>query len=812
MNHRALISVPTCTLAATFMVWGMMAQGQQSPAVETAPPLEAEAELLRKAEQEQIKRMETSLALATTLDEAGQLVRAKDYARARVRYNSIIEQTTSTGPNAQLHARAKQELAAVSAIQAREAEKEKRFAQARSLWQEAVALDPTNPAYAAGLRGVDQKDPPLSRQYPGNTAATPELLEKVTQIQKLLFEGDSFHESGQYQRAISRYKEILTIDPYHKVARQRIERTEKAKYRAASVRLDARREKALIEVDEAYATRPVARRIAPAEVTTDVTTRSNVAGVFDKLESIIIPELNFNEVDVADAVRFLNEQSKALDPERKGINFVLKVNPTVTAAPAPDAPPAPAIQRSLTLNLRQVPLIEVLRFITNLTNLQFKVEEYAVFIFPSTETSDVQVVRSFSVPPAFFSVTPRATGDTGATGAATVEFVTADVKSELEQKGVKFPAGSSAAYLPRSAKLIVRNTLDQINLIGQLLAEVSDVTTQVEIETKFIEFNQDKLKDFSFNYRFNSNRVIPAPLSTIIGTDFLNNTGSATEDVQPFRAETNLRNAAALPNANIDALLGLGTNRVANTLSFGAILGGNGASMLINALESALGADLMSAPKITVVNGQEATIRIVREFIYPTEYEAPEIVNSAQGGGGNGSVAAFTTVPSNPTDFETRDIGVILKVKADATKDRRIDLDLKPEVTEFQGFINYGGDVREASAVPDPITGEGLLRVQGVALTPVFSLRQVTTKIQVVDGQTVVMGGFIREDSQKIEDKVPLLGDLPLIGRAFRSKSDRAIKRNLIIFTTARIVNPDGTPKFLTASEVDAMETLEVRP
>jgi general secretion pathway protein D len=84
--------------------------------------------------------------------------------------------------------------------------------------------------------------------------------------------------------------------------------------------------------------------------------------------------------------------------------------------------------------------------------------------------------------------------------------------------------------------------------------------------------------------------------------------------------------------------------------------------------------------------------------------------------------------------------------------------------------------------------------------------------LNVVDGQTVVMGGFIREDSQKIQDKIPLLGDIPLVGRLFRSESERSIKRNLVIFTTARIIKPDGKPKFLTASELDAMETLEVGP
>jgi general secretion pathway protein D len=801
MKIRALKSFTTRSLAVGFA--GLM--GSMPLSAQDAP-LAAEAALVQKAEQEQLKRVENSLALTTLLDEAGQLVRVRDYAKARTRYTSIIEQSTGGGLNVEINARAKKELAALSALQAREAEAEKKFGQARNFWQEATTLDPGNPAYTAGLRGVDQKDPPLSRQYPNNSAATPELLEKVTNIQKLLFEGDSFHQSGQYQRAISRYKEILTIDPYHKVARQRIERTEKSKEKAATALRDAQRLKALAEVSEAYATKPVARKQVLAEIQTQSGSQTNLAEVFEKLETIIIPELNFTDVDVADAVKYLTDQSKALDPEKKGINFVLKVN---ASAPAPAATgndaqaPAPApVQRSLSLNLRQVPLIEVLRFITNLTNLQFKVEEYAVFIFPNTETSDVLVVRSFSVPPNFFTVTPRPRGEAGATGAETVEFVTADVKQELEQKGVKFPSGTSAAYLPRSAKLIIRNTLDQINLIGQLLAEQSDVTTQVEVETKFIEFTDDQLKEFGFNYRLaiqsTPNFVSLDRTGFLAGTLFQNDTG--------VTSETNLRTATALPNNSIDALLNPNAATNTNLFSISGIVAGQGFEMIMRAINSTRGADLMSAPKVTVVNGQKAKIRVVREFIYPTEYDAPEIQTTAVEIGGTS--AQFVAVsPANPTDFETRDVGVVLEVKADATKDRRIDLELTPEVTEFQGFINYGQDAREA-AVNTAENPEGRLLAEGVALTPVFQVRKVETKIQVIDGQTVIMGGFIRNDKISVNDKVPILGDIPLLGRLFRTKSDRDVKRNLVVFTTARIINPDGTPKFLTESEADALETL----
>ena len=62
------------------------------------------------------------------------------------------------------------------------------------------------------------------------------------------------------------------------------------------------------------------------------------------------------------------------------------------------------------------------------------------------------------------------------------------------------------------------------------------------------------------------------------------------------------------------------------------------------------------------------------------------------------------------------------------------------------------------------------------------------------DGQTVAMGGLIREDVQKVQDKVPILGDIPLAGRLFRSDVDQKIKRNLIIFVTARLMDAEGRP------------------
>ena len=75
---------------------------------------------------------------------------------------------------------------------------------------------------------------------------------------------------------------------------------------------------------------------------------------------------------------------------------------------------------------------------------------------------------------------------------------------------------------------------------------------------------------------------------------------------------------------------------------------------------------------------------------------------------------------------------------------------------------------------------------------PHFRLRQVTTSAIVWDGQTIVLGGLITEDVTKLKDKVPVLGDLPLVGRLFRSESSSTKKKNLMIFVTPTIIDPSG--------------------
>ena len=160
---------------------------------------------------------------------------------------------------------------------------------------------------------------------------------------------------------------------------------------------------------------------------------------------------------------------------------------------------------------------------------------------------------------------------------------------------------------------------------------------------------------------------------------------------------------------------------------------------------------------------------------------------------GGGAVPVVVT-PTTPQDWETRNTGVTLEVEPVVGPDGvTIDLNLVPQVVEFEGFINYGSPIQSVSTNALGIPSSFVL-TPNVINQPIFSARKVTTSVSVWDGQTVVLGGLMREDVQRTEDRTPILGDIPIVGRLFRTNVDQHIKRNLVIFVTARLVTPGGQP------------------
>jgi general secretion pathway protein D len=288
------------------------------------------------------------------------------------------------------------------------------------------------------------------------------------------------------------------------------------------------------------------------------------------------------------------------------------------------------------------------------------------------------------------------------------------------------------------------------------------------------------------------------------GTTFTNSNGSGTGG-GPVTAG-NRSGTFGISATALDALLAGGTGGMSvapGIFGLAGVFTDPQFQVVIRALNQKKGIDLLSAPKVTTKSGQRAIIEIVREFRYPSDFTPPQVPSIGTTTTTGSQVVPVVVTPTTPKDWQTRNTGVTLEVEPVVGADgATIDLNLVPQVVEFEGFINYGspinaigintmGTVGSASMIS---TSTPVLLTANVINQPIFSTRKVTTSVQVADGQTVVIGGLMREDVQKVEDRTPFVGDLPLVGRLFRSNIDQHVKRNLIIFVTARKVTPLGQP------------------
>ncbi len=604
------------------------------------------------------------------------------------------------------------------------------------------------------------------------------------------------------------------------------------------------------------------------------TDTSGTVRIEAKLNKIIIPKLEFREATIREAVDFLKKKSIDLDtqepdPTRRGVNIVLRLegagaiglpaggdaglplgipglDAPAAAVPSPAAvlPVASPADARITISLTNVPLSVALTYVTQLAGLKYKIEPYAVSIVPVGTPTDVLISKEYKVRPGFIGSRPAAGGDgnallaagggsTDATKGGSSIVGRLDAKEFLISQGIPFPPGASATYLAGSSRLVVRNTQENLDLLDILVtaSQGDQLPAQVEIESKFVEITQSNLKELSFDWLLGQFNVGNGGVFAGGGTS---GTSLATSNQDfPFVAPGGtpvgttpitggLRSGqTALTASAIDALLfgTVGNSKLAPAI--GAIAGvftDPQFQVVIRALNQKKGVDLLSAPRVTTKSGQKAVIEIIREFRYPTEFDPPQIPQNFGNTGGTTSLvptlatppSSFPVTPTTPTQFDTRNTGVTLEVEPVIGPDGyTIDLALVPQVVEFEGFINYGSPIQTSSTNALGVSTTNII-TPNVINQPIFSTRKVTTSVTIFDGQTVVLGGLMREDVQKIEDKVPLLGDIPFVGRLFRSSVDQHLKRNLVIFVSARLINPAGEPVHLEEEAEETVETLSV--
>ncbi|MDR2436274.1 MAG: hypothetical protein LBD33_03135 [Puniceicoccales bacterium] len=494
-----------------------------------------------------------------------------------------------------------------------------------------------------------------------------------------------------------------------------------------------------------------------------------------KLDSILVPKIAFQNVPARHAIDALVDLAEKLDTEEdevgRGVNVIFL-----------DEPPEAA---RISLVLRQVPLGKIIGHVAQVIGYELDVEENVVILSSAEKNRTRLRTQFFPISRATVAHLTNLRTRTDVKDTGNHEQIKREeelLRSFLQNAGIDFAISDGATLAFDGRQLIVTQTLRNLRRVQQILSHYAQIK-QVEIETKFIEVQDGLLEELQFQLAFGNSHV---SAQTGDSTRTLAQAFASASSVSGGGKITDGANEIAVPGQApvLPSLANLGRAVVPLAEVFGVIKGAQ-IHNVIHALEQHTGSDLMSAPKVTVLSGKTAEIVVAQEMRYPEAYDE---IQSAVGIGsslGSTSSAGVTITAGTPRNFKTRNVGVEMIVTPFVEDDDKITLQLEPTVTEFERFVEYGG-------VSVAVAGSTTVTIPSGFYQPVFTTRRIRTELTVENGSTVVMGGLTREEVKQTKDKVPLLGDIPLLGKLFRSKGNVSQKRNLLIFVTARLVDPQG--------------------
>ena len=575
---------------------------------------------------------------------------------------------------------------------------------------------------------------------------------KDTQIRQLILEGQNLYAAKEYIRARDTWNKILVLDPYSREGNALVEKANNAIWLGAKRETEARKrieEKArLLDVTRNHLAEPYPKFREKPEL--DMMS-SKVAGQVSQVEARHLlgerasqkVSLDFKEADLRDVIKQLHDWT--------GINIVL------------DEAVLNTIEPVLTIYLSEVTFIEALEYIIKTKGLAYRIEKNVIFITTperleageKMETRIYHLRKGLAAHTEFSEeamYTKRAAEEKAVAREQAIIRREITIKDILE-KSVSWPEGSRITLMERNGSLIVTNTLSNLAILEDILKEFDKPPMQVMIESRFVEVGASALNELGIEWKLSSNWGLT---SSSKGTKLRLDQGQVTE----FPELGSNRFRKEQPDTTIDSLgsVDLTLSGILTTPQFEAVL---------HAIEQHEETNLLSSPKVTTLNGQEAVIKIVTEYIYPTAYKTTAAEYNSSG-------IKVKDATSTPEKFVTRDAGILLKVIPRVGMDRKmINLTIVPEVSKLAEWYDYGT--------------EGTPYEQ-----PFFESRKCITGIVINDGDTVVLGGLIRETTAHIRDKVPLLGDIPILGGLFRREYDRTEKKNLLIFVTAHIIGPSG--------------------
>lgn len=411
-------------------------------------------------------------------------------------------------------------------------------------------------------------------------------------------------------------------------------------------------------------------------------------------------------------------------------------------------------EKKVTMRVKDMPLEGLLKYIFRNEGLAYRIEKNAVWVDTfdamETETPETRIYYLSQGLAMFTEFSSSSSSSSLSGGFGTGPSITKinTIKDVLEN-AVAWPSDSKINLDERTGALIITNTPSNLKIVEEILYNIDIDAAQILIETRFVEIDVTDLSELGVNLTldtplafFKDDGTAVNQLSAGTGSSFSSFTGAPSEGL-------NLTYQGMLTKPQFSAVL--------------------------HALQRKTKLKTLSSPKITTLNNQTATIEIADEFVYPSRYEPTLIKQDLNNDGDFLDVVdgvRETRFVNVPQGFETRDIGIILKVTPSVGSDREtITLTLRPEVSE---------------ATPNAFTFSGEVKL------PKFTTRNLTTNVVVKNGDTIVLGGLVKETRTNTRTKTPFLGDLPLFGGLFRKDSDNVERKNLLIFVTATILSQEG--------------------
>lgn len=440
---------------------------------------------------------------------------------------------------------------------------------------------------------------------------------------------------------------------------------------------------------------------------------------------------NFQEVDFSSAMDFLAENG--------GLNIVLSEQ-------------AKTLGKPVSVHLVEMPLQRALDYLLKGQGLVYRLDGETIWVATRDEMEaeplDTRVyhLRQGLGLKAAFEPLAEVRASVALQGAAVKGLKTIkDILTEV------IPQVGDSSFLldERSGALVVTHVPYYLEQIERLLQQLDIEPIQVMIEARFIELTLTDTFEWGLDEQLTGDLVVKR------GPEY-----------QLAAAGPTLKRGTKVDFTDFSNQ----TSGNALNLTLQGILTNTQYSAVLHALAQNKRTKTLSAPRVTTLNNQTAAIKVVTEFVYATQYEAT-VVRKDKDGDGKFTSSGETSFVNVPQGFETKDLGILLRVTPSVGQDlKTVTLALKPEVSEKKTEDSFGGQVS----------------------LPRFTTRNLETTVVIENGQTVVLGGLMKDTTTKTRTQVPILGSLPVIGPLFRKDDDSVERSNLLIFVTAQLLNPSG--------------------